>query len=103
MSTLFSVPGVLAKLAAKDRPAYQRLAACLARSIQASFSYAPVAHRTEDEVKRRFGRALAVYGVLRGDMGWAMDRVLDELPTYLRMELLGLAWEPSKRSVWVAE
>ncbi len=101
MTTLFPVPGTLARLAARDPASYRRLALCMAAAIDRSFSYAPVAHRTDAEVKRRFERALAIYGALRSEMGWAMERVLDQLSTYLRLDLLGLPWEPDKRAVWV--
>ncbi len=71
-------------------------------TIAASFATHPTA-RTHREVKRRFDVCLKILGVLRKDLGWTLERITDNLPVYLRCELDGVAWEPSKRAVWLAD
>lgn len=55
---------------------------------------------TSDEVKRRFKMCEKIFRELRGDLGWSVQRILDNLPRYLRCELDGVNWEPEKRSSW---
>lgn len=55
------------------------------------------------EMKRRGELCLKVFRVLRGDLKWGVDRIVDELPKYLRAELDGVAWEPeAKRALWAS-
>lgn len=56
---------------------------------------------TQDEVKRRTEILAKWFKIMRGDLGWSIDRTLDFLPTALRQELDGVVWEPpSKDRAW---
>lgn len=59
--------------------------------------------RTADEIKRRFTLAVRVFRVLHGDLKWSLGKIRDHLATYLRCELDGVSWEPSKRTVWLSD
>lgn len=64
-------------------------------------SFADGARQTGNEIKRRFGIVEDTIKMLRGDLGWAYERILDELPKALRAKLDGLPWDPSQsRTVW---
>lgn len=56
---------------------------------------------TAAEVRRRFQICERLFRVLRGDLGWGLQRVLDHLPHYLRCELDGQAWEPDRSACWM--
>lgn len=58
---------------------------------------------TQSEIRRRFGVCERLLRHLRGDLGWAMQRVLDHLPRYLRCELDAVPWKPEARVVWAPE
>jgi hypothetical protein len=55
---------------------------------------------TGDEIRRRFNLCARIVKQLRGDLSWAIPRVVDHLPRYLRCELDGILWTPETRSVW---
>lgn len=55
---------------------------------------------TGSEVKRRIEICIALVKTLRGDLKWAVARIVDYLPTYLRCELDGISYSPSTSSVW---
>jgi hypothetical protein len=55
---------------------------------------------TGAEIRRRFNICVRLVKQLRGELGWAVARVLDHLPRYLRCELDGIAWVPEARTVW---
>jgi hypothetical protein len=58
------------------------------------------------EVKRRSEICLKWFRIMRGDMGYSVDRVFDFLPRALRTELDGGTFEPvsaSERSAWAPE
>lgn len=58
---------------------------------------------TAGEIKRRTEMCLAIFKVLRGDLKWTVERILDFLPTYLRKQLDGAPWEPeARRATWTA-
>ena len=54
------------------------------------------------ELQRRTAICFKIFRELRGDLQWAVPRIVDHLPKYLRNVLDGVAWEPSARSSWVA-
>jgi len=70
-------------------------------AIEVSFAQdgAPI---TGWEVKRRFKLCEKIFQILRGDVHWGIDRIIDHLPRYLRCELDGDAWEPDSRQCWIA-
>jgi hypothetical protein len=55
---------------------------------------------TGDEVKRRFDMCVSIFKTLRGDLGWSIERTLDNLPRLLRAELDGVPWIPDGRAMW---
>jgi hypothetical protein len=60
---------------------------------------------TRNEVKRRLQMSAKWLLTLRQDVGWSVQRALDELPKALRSELDGIPYEPSRegRSTWSAD
>jgi hypothetical protein len=91
--------GTLAALVSEDR--VQEVEAAFTRVLARSFVSHPVANRTTAEVKRRFEIVVRIFATLRADAKWSVPRCIDHLGPYLRCELDGVAWEPSKRSVWL--
>ena len=57
----------------------------------------------ESEQKRRVNVCLDIVKVLRGDMQWSWQRIIDHLPGYLSEKLDGNDWEPSARAAWVPQ
>lgn len=56
---------------------------------------------TRAEMVRRIQLCVKIFRVLRGDLKWSIERILDSMPKYLRAELDGTAWEPeAKRQSW---
>ena len=53
---------------------------------------------TKEETDRRVKICVGIFKVLRGDLKWSLDRIVDHLPKYLRAELDGTSWEPSARA-----
>jgi hypothetical protein len=51
---------------------------------------------TKAEIKHRTEICLKWFRVLRGDMGYTVDKALDFLSLALRKELDGESWEPPK-------
>jgi len=60
---------------------------------------------TRDEFKRRTQIASKWLLVLRNEVGWAVQRALDELPKALRCELDGIPYAPSRegKDTWCAD
>ena len=58
--------------------------------------------RTMSEYRRRTEIALRWFRVLRGDLKWSLERILDALPGALRTELDGGHWTPEDRPGWFA-
>lgn len=53
------------------------------------------------EVKRRTAVCIRIFRELRGDLKWGVDRIVDNLPRFLRSELDGIAWAPvATRASW---
>lgn len=50
-----------------------------------------------EEMKRRGQICVKILKALRGDLSWGVDRMLDQLPTFLRKELDGESWEAEAR------
>jgi len=59
------------------------------------------ARATGDEIQQRFDICECLIRLLRGDLGWGLQRVIDHLPHYLRCELDGQRWEPDRRTIWM--
>ncbi len=56
---------------------------------------------SRDEIKRRGAICIKIFRALRGDLKWAIERILDHLAVYLRKELDGVSWEPeARRATW---
>lgn len=56
---------------------------------------------SQAEMKRRGELCLKIFMALRGDLSWGIDRILDQLPRFLRLELDGTPWEPeARRATW---
>lgn len=58
---------------------------------------------TKAEMSRRVQLCIKIFRILRGDLKWGLERILDSLPEFLRKELDGIPWEPeAKRASWFA-
>lgn len=57
---------------------------------------------TQWETTQRFKHCEKIFKVLRGDLKWGIDRIIDHLPRYLRAELDGDDWTPDSRQCWIA-
>lgn len=79
-----------------------RATVAIERAVIASFE-ADHGRMTRDEIRRRFAICERIIRQLRGDLGWALARVLDHLPRYLRCELDGVPWTPETRVLWTPE
>jgi len=77
-----------------------RVTIAFERCIAASLEVHPVRHLTQAEIKRRFEMCSKIFEVLRRDLGWSLDRILDKLPSYLGCELDGVDWKPDARTLW---
>lgn len=80
--------------------------------ILASFSPDIAAHvvdgkprprMTAAEIKRRFDILAGWFGVMKGDLGWSLQRVMDSLPIALQKTLAGESYTPDVRhAAWSA-
>ena len=80
--------------------------------ILASFSPDIAAHgvdgkprprMTAAEIKRRFNILADWFGVMKGDLGWSLQRVMDNLPIALQKTLNGDSYTPDVRhAAWSA-
>lgn len=60
--------------------------------------------QTRSEVERRFKYCIEGFMIMRKDLHWAIPRILDELPLYLRCRLDGGDWKPNEvRGAWAAK
>lgn len=82
-----------------------RAGAIIHKAVEESFATdrPKMRHMTHAEVKRRFDIALRIFKTLRGDKGWSLERIGDNLPAYVRNELDGVAWQPDTRSLWTPD
>lgn len=55
---------------------------------------------TRQSVKDRFDILAKWFKVMRGDLSWSLQRVLDTLPRALRAELDGEEFVPDNRATW---
>lgn len=60
----------------------------------------PPTKMTQSAIKERFDICVRIFRELRGDLKWGLERILDQLPVYLRCELDGKKWTPDTRTVW---
>ena len=103
-------PGVFASLVTEDK--HGKVALGIEAAVAQSFieDTAPgriIVHGgnriTHAEIKRRGQMCLKIFGTLRGDLKWTVERILDHLALYLRKELDGVGWEPeARRQMWSA-
>lgn len=76
-----------------------RMTVAIERAVMLSFA-ADGGRMTRDEIRRRFAICEKIVRQLRGDLGWALTRIVDVLPRYLRAELDGIPWTPESRALW---
>jgi len=57
---------------------------------------------SNSEMRRRFEILTNWFRVLRGDMGYSLQRTLDEMPMALRAELDGVPYVPNQRTMWAS-
>lgn len=58
---------------------------------------------THQEIRQRFDICFQAARMLRGDLKWGVQRIVDILPEVLKYELNGSKWSPSvaERTMWV--
>ena len=56
---------------------------------------------TRSETKRRMDICLHFAAEMRRDVGWSVQRIIDNMGRYLRCRLDGISWEPDNRSMWL--
>lgn len=57
---------------------------------------------TANETRRRVQICIDTTRILRKDLVWSIDRIVNELPRALRAKLDGLPWDPQTRSIYLA-
>lgn len=58
---------------------------------------------SQAEAKRRIEICVKMFRELRGDLKWTVERIVDEMPRFLKMQIDGVSWEPeARRSTWAA-
>lgn len=78
--------------------------AAIAASFQTDIVLRPSRSRTKNEVRRRFNICVRGFNIMRRDLGWAVPRIIDEMPVYLRCKLDGAPWAPDEvHDSWVAK
>ena len=73
-------------------------------AISASFQTDQVIRSvmTRNAIRRRFRICTEGFCIMRRDLGWAVPRIIDELPVYLRSKLDGMDWTPDEgREAWL--
>jgi hypothetical protein len=95
--------GELLELVTSHDPALRaRITARIQQIIAASFRE-DKSRMTNSEVTRRFKLVETSLREMRGDYGWAFERILDAMPIVLRCKLDGIPWAPDlKRNSWGA-
>lgn len=83
-----------------------RVTVAFERTIQKSFDEDLVLRpvMTQNEIRRRFRFCVEGFVHMRRDLGWAVPRILDLLPAYLRHRLDGTPWDPETgKESWIAQ
>lgn len=83
-----------------------RVIAAITETIAASFESDQILRpvRTRDEIQRRFRICVEGFVLMRRELGWAVPRILDDLPVYLRHRLDGTPWDPDdERGAWLTK
>lgn len=96
--------GQLAKMVTEKwlGPVTIGIEAAISASFQTDQVIRPVL--TKDEVRRRFKLCVEGFCIMRKDLGWAVPRIVDELPVYLRKKLDHMDWEPdTDHKSWMGE
>ncbi len=69
--------------------------------IRASFLTQKMNNPTRAEVVHRFEACVKWAKVLRADLQWGIERIVDELPNVLKAELSGQQYQPPSRLCWI--
>lgn len=78
--------------------------AAISASFRTDNVLRPSRVRTKAEVERRFKICVEGFLIMRKDLHWAVPRILDELPIYLRCKLDGADWTPDEvRDAWTGQ
>lgn len=57
---------------------------------------------TEYEKRRRFTILMNWACILRGDLKWGIQRIVDAMPEILKTSLSGGKWTPATRQCWIS-
>ena len=58
---------------------------------------------SDTEKRMRFKILMDWAIVLRADLKWGVQRIVDAMPEILKTELNGKKWEPTKRQCWIPQ
>lgn len=75
-------------------PVTTGIEAAISASFQTDQVIRPV--MTQNEIRRRFNLCVRGFCIMRRDLKWAVPRIIDELPVFLRCHLDGMKWEPDE-------
>lgn len=79
----------------------QGIQAAISASFKTDQVLRPV--MTQNEIRARFKICTDGFCMMRRDLGWAVPRIIDELPVYLRCKLDRMDWTPEEdRNAWLA-
>ena len=96
--------GTLAQMATEGWTG--RVVVAIEHAIRTSFESDQVIRpvMTRNEIDRRFRICVKGFAIMRRDLGWAIPRILDEIPRFLRCELDGMTWRPDEdHAGWLAQ
>ena len=77
----------------------QQLQVGIIAAVEGSF-IVDGSRRTQSETRRRVGICMKRFREMRGQLGWSIQHICDELPVALRNTIDGRGWDPSKRRAW---
>jgi len=72
----------------------------ITNAVGISFDEQKMKNPTMGEIRRRFDICMKWAKILRGDLAWGVQRIIDEMPNILRKELLGVTYTPPSREIW---
>lgn len=83
----------------KDPMAIREVVHGMSTAVAASYALEG-GRRTQAEDGRRAKLCVDLVRIMRGDCGWTIRRIVDELPEALRARVRGEDWEPPKGVLW---
>ena len=86
-----------------DPQLISELNAGIIRAVNQSYTTAPVRERTDVGDRERVRLCIVLIRVMRGDMKWSVQRIVDNLAAALTARVQGESWEPAKNTAWAGD